>query len=176
MNQQFEKVFEDILGKPCWNVKPGYGSFLTLEFGKPHLVVHEPIAARKERSAKVRENLACRQVYARGEWHLCIYCCDWEVHCKGKRVGDSSTKLRIRRAADFLDGQKLIRFSILPRKVQSIFVFDLGGTLKTFPYDKDSEQWLIFEPSHKVLILRADGRYKYVRSDLPDDEKAWKLI
>jgi hypothetical protein len=41
MNRDFEKVFKGILGKPCWDVKPGHGSFLTMEFGKPHLEVRE---------------------------------------------------------------------------------------------------------------------------------------
>ena len=176
MNQDLEKVFERILGMPCWDVKPGQGSFLTLEFGKPHLVVREPIPARQGSSAKVREHLARRQVYARGEWHLWIKYCDWEVHCKGKRVGDSSTELDTRHAANFLNGQKLIRYSILPRKVQSIFVFDLGATLKTFPYDANSEQWLLFGPSKKVFIVRADGRHEYVRSDVPADEGALRLV
>jgi hypothetical protein len=175
-NQDFKRVFAGILGKPCWDVKPGVGSFLTLEFGKPHLVIREPVAARKRVSVKVREHLAHRQVDARGEWHLWIYCCDWEVRCKGKRVGNSSTRLGIRRAAAFLYGQKLIRFSISPRKVQSIFVFDLGATLKTFPCDKTSEQWMVFEPSQKVLVLRADGQYKHARSDRPHDEGAWETI
>jgi hypothetical protein len=173
---KIEKVFERILGKPCWNVKPGYGSFLTMEFGKPHLEVREPIAARKGASAKVREHLARRQVDARGEWHLWIMYCDWEVRCRSKLVGDSSTKLKTRRAADFLKGQKLIQFSILPRKVEYIFVFDLGATLKTFPYDENGEQWMLFEPSHKVLVVRADGRYKYGPSNLPRDEGVWKLM
>jgi hypothetical protein len=176
MKRTFEKVFAGILGKPCWDVKPGQGSFLTLEFGKPHLVVREPIAASKNASARVRELLARRQVHARGEWHLWIYYCNWEVCCRGKRVGDSSTRMSTRRAADFLNGQKLIRISILPRKVQSIFVFDLGATLKTIPYDKNGEQWMIFEPSQKVRALRADGRYNHVRSDLPPEEGAWKPI
>lgn len=159
---------------PCWNVRPGHGSFLTLEFGKPYLVVREPIPVPRGSSAKVRRHLAGRQVYPRGEWHLWIMHCDWEVSCKSKRVGDSSTKSSIGRAANFLNGQKLTQYSISPRKVQSIFVFDLGAILKTFPYDKNSEQWQLFDPSHKVLVLRADGRYKYVRSDRPADEDAWK--
>jgi hypothetical protein len=173
---QIEKVFERILGKPCWDVKPGHGSFLTLEFGSPHLEVREPIAARKGASTKVREHLARRQVDPRGEWHLWIMYCDWEVHCKGKSVGDSSTKVRTRRAADFLNGQKLIRFSFLPNKAQSVFAFDLGATLKTLPYDKDSEQWWLFEPSNMVLAVRADGRYKYGPSNLPPAEGAWILM
>jgi hypothetical protein len=120
--------------------------------------------------------LARRHVYVRGEWHFSIQYCDWEVRCQGRFVGDSSAKARIRRAADFLDGQKLIRLSILPRSAQSIFVFDLGATLKTFPYDKGSEQWMLFEPSKKVLVLRADGQYKYERSETSSDEGTWRPI
>ena len=43
----FQKVFREIYGKPCWNVKPGYGSFFSREFGKPHLEVrHQPSRAK----------------------------------------------------------------------------------------------------------------------------------
>lgn len=171
-----EVVFQKIYGEPCWSVRPGYGSFLTFEFGKPHLVVREPIVAREGASAKVRESLARRNVHARGEWHLWIYCCNWEVISNGRRIGDSSTKARIRQAANVLDGQKLTRFSISPQKLQSVFEFDLGATLKTEPYDKVSEQWLLYEPSDKVLVVRADGRYKHARSDVPENPRDWRPI
>ena len=36
----FERVLQRIYGKPCWNVKPGHGSFLTFEFGLTPLEVH----------------------------------------------------------------------------------------------------------------------------------------
>lgn len=176
MNQDFKKALYGILGKPCWNVKPGLGSFLTLEFGKPRLVVREPTPARKRLSPKVRDLLTRRQVDVHGEWHLWVYHCDWEVRRWGKVVADSSAKLLIRRAANLLNGQRLIRFSILPDSVQSVFAFDLGARLTTYPYDKKSEQWMIFNPAQKVLSLRADGRYKYVRSDLAANDRAWKPL
>jgi hypothetical protein len=171
----FEKVFGRIYGEPCWGVRPGYGSFLTLEFGKPFLKTREPIVASKDSSIRVREGLARRSVFVHGEWHLWIYCCDWEVLSKGKAIGDSSTKLKVRRAADCLDGQKLTRFSMSPRNVRCVFEFDLGATLKTKAYDKDSEQWMLFEPSYKVLTLRADGRYSHERSNSSEDD-IWKGI
>ncbi len=175
----FRKAFGKIYGKPCWGVKQGYGSFLTFEFGEPHLVIYEPVVASRTASSEVRENLAKRRAFARGQWHLWIYCCDWQVLSCGKRMGDSSTDARIRRAADCLSGQKLVRFSIRPQSLQCIFEFDLGGTLKTSPYKKDDkarEQWLLYEPSKKVLVLRADGHYKYVRSDVPENEGDWKPL
>ena len=172
----FEKAFRRIYGKPCWCVAKGYGSFLTLEFGKPHLNIREPVVASRNATKRVRESLARRRVYPRGEWHLWIYCCDWDVFCKGRRVGGSSTDLRIRAAADVLDGQKLIRFSISSRTAQCSFRFDLGAVLTTRPFDRWREQWLFYEPSGKVLILRADGFYKHVRSDVPDRQEKWMPV
>jgi hypothetical protein len=66
----FQKVFREIYGKSCWNVKPGYGSFFTLEFGKPHLEVCEPTVANKAVPRKVRRLLARRNVFVHGEWHF----------------------------------------------------------------------------------------------------------
>ena len=154
---QVERVIRRLYGKPCWGVNPGFGSFLTLEFGKPHLEVREPVVPKKGASAKVWKGLAPRGVHVHGEWHLWVYCCDWEVFSGHKRIGDRSTKAKIRRAAEFLNGQKLTRFSTSPRKVSCVFEFDLGATLKTRPYDNESEQWLLYEPSHKVLSVRADA-------------------
>jgi hypothetical protein len=171
---QIEKIFRKLYGKPCWGVNPGVGSFLTLEFGKPHLEIREPVLASKGAPAKVRKHLARRGVYVHGEWHLWIYCCDWELRSGGKRIGDGSTKLKSRRAAEFLNGQRLTRFSISPRKANCAFEFDLGATLNTWPYDNESEQWLLYEPSHKVLIVHADGRYQHERSDTPGDHGEWK--
>jgi hypothetical protein len=30
-------------GKPCWLVQHGYGSFVTMEFGEPHVKIGGPI-------------------------------------------------------------------------------------------------------------------------------------
>lgn len=168
------KVFRELYGEPCWNVKPGYGSLFTLEFGKPHLDVREPTVASKDASRKVRRLLARRSVFVHGEWHLRIDSCAWEVLSNGRHVGNGSTKRSIRRAADLLDGQKLIRFSFFPKKVQCIFEFDLGATLRTVPYDRKGEQWVLHTPEQKALTLRADRRYQYMRADLPRDRGLWK--
>jgi hypothetical protein len=170
----FHKVFGELYGEPCWNVKPGYGSFFTLEFGKPHLDIHEPTVASKDASRKVRRLLARRSVFVHGEWHLRIASCSWEVLSNGKHVGNGSTKQSMRRAADLLDGQKLIRFSFLPEKAWSVFEFDLGAVLRTVPYDRKGEQWVLHTPKEKALTLRADRRYQYMRADLPSDRGLWK--
>jgi hypothetical protein len=170
----FQKVFSEVYGHPCWNVKPGYGSFLTLEFGRPHLDVREPSIANKDASLRVRRLLAHRSVFVHGEWHLWIYCCAWEVLSNGKHIGNGSTKLEMRRAAKVLDGQKLVQFSFAAKQVRCIFEFDLGATLQTEPYDRKGEQWMLHTPKKKVLTLRADRRYQYMRSDVPRDRGQWK--
>lgn len=170
----FDRVFSTIYGKPCWNVTAGHGSFLTLEFRRPYLVVRKPKMASAATSARVLKELARRRVFVHGQWHLWIYCCDWEVISGGERIGDSSTKLKMRPATELLDGQKLTRFSFSPSNLQCIFNFDLGAILRTTPYDDHSEQWSLYTPRHRVLTLRADRRYQYDRSDRPPDEGVWK--
>jgi hypothetical protein len=140
MHKDFDKAFADILGTPCWGVKPGYGASLTLEFGKPRLFIHEPIAVNRQSSAKVKKALARRRVYVHCESHLWLTYCHWVVKNNGKRIGDGSTKSGRSLAANFLDGQKLIRYSIFPGRAESLFHFDLGATLITSPHGHDAEQ------------------------------------
>lgn len=173
---RMEKIMSKLYGIPCWGVRPGLGSFLTLEFGKPNLVVREPVVAARSIPVIVRKSLARRRVYVYGDWHLWIYCCDWVVFSGHSRVGDSSAKMKIRKAAEFLNGQKLTHFSISLGKVSCVFKFDLGAILKTKPYDNESEQWLLYEPSHKVLSVRADERYEYVPSDVPESKGKWQPL
>ncbi|PYU16312.1 MAG: hypothetical protein DMG37_02765 [Acidobacteria bacterium] len=139
-------------------------------------MIREPVVAAKSTPVIVRKSLARRRVYVHGDWHLWIYCCDWVVFSGHSHVGDSSARMKIRKAAEFLNGQKLTHFSISVRKASCMFKFDLGGILKTMPHDSESRQWLLYEPSQKVLSVRADGHYQYVPSDLPEDHGEWKRL
>jgi len=166
----------EIYGKPAWRVSPGWGSFLTFEFGDPHLEIREPIVARKGASKRVREELARRKVFIHGDWHLWINCCDWKVFSNRKLVGQSTAKSTFQKVAGTLDGQALIGFSLTPKPVRCRFEFDLGGRLETHPYDRRSEQWLLFDRrSQTVLMLRADRVYSYGPSNRSVAEE-WKPI
>jgi hypothetical protein len=172
----FDQIFTQIYGKPAWRVSPGWGSFLTLEFGEPHLEIREPVVARKEASQRVRQALAKRQVFIHGDWHLWINCWDWKVFSNRKLVGQSTLAPTIRKAAELLDGQVLINFSLRPKPVRCRFEFDLGGRLETYPYDRKSVQWLLYDSrSHTVLTLRADRVYSYGPSNRPAADE-WKPI
>jgi hypothetical protein len=171
--------FQALYGLPCWNVRPGYGSFLTMEFGDPHLKIREPREA-PDRSLPVQRANARRQVTIRGEWHLWIYCCQWHVYRGDKLIGESalesSSKKPIVRAAEELDGQKLIHVSVDAQKAHTMFQFDLGSRLETRPYDDASEQWMLYEPAGNVLSFRADGHYSYHPGDTPPGETRWKPL
>lgn len=164
-----------LYGLACWNVKRGYGSFLTLEFGRPHVRVREPYASSSE-YRRVRELAASRFTYVQGDWHLWIYGCHWAVFEGSRLIGNSDSKRRIDRAARFLNGQKLVKAWVVPRGMRSYFEFDLGGRLETKPYDRASEQWLLFEPNGNVLTVRADKRYSYGSGDRQPGRERWLAI
>jgi hypothetical protein len=172
----FAAEFEKLYGQPCWNVSPGWGSFLTLNFGQPCLEVREPTEPKDSCSPRVRKLLQRRRVTVRGQWRLWIYCCDWRVLENNKVVGDCSSGRRIKRAAGTLDGQRLIQTEIISRGCRTVFHFDLGGRLETKPYNRRSEQWMLFEPTGNVLTLRADKCLCYSRSDAPCDTLKWEPI
>jgi len=173
---QIKRSFARLLGMPCWGVSRGFGSFLTLEFGSPHLVVREPMPPTAEASARVKQLLARRSVHVRGRWHLWIHSCQWRVVTKGRVVGDWTTPRRIERAARELNGQKLQDVTVGRRGAGTHFAFDLGAELETKPYDRSSEQWFLYEPDGRVLTWRADRKYQYGSGNRPPERLPWRSL
>ena len=167
--QIFRSCFEKLYGLPAWQVRPGHGSFLTMEFGNPHLEIRDP---------RPSPRLKNRLVTIHGDWHLWIYCCDWQVFANGKAIGDaslkSSSKEKIIKAAEYLDGQKLVHASMSELGCILALDFDLGGQLTTKPYDKKSEQWFLYEPQDTCLVARADRKFSYGPSD--SSETTWVKV
>jgi hypothetical protein len=120
---------------------------------------------------RVKRLLARRSVLVRGRWHLRIHSCEWRVRAKGKIVGDWTTPRRIERAARELNGQKLQEVKVTARGAVTVFAFDLGAELETKPYDRSSEQWLLYEPDGRVLTWRADRKYQYGPGDRPPENR-----
>ena len=160
------EVFRPLYGVPGWNVKKGHGSFLTFEFGAPHLHIREPRDPGEAFSARVRESLNRRNIFVHGDWHLWIYCCSWVVSMRGQRIAESeSDDSTIDAAAHQLDGQSLVSVTGNRDKRSWTFVFDLGGMLETWPYgsgwDAATVQWYLYQPDGMVLSVGADGTYKH---------------
>lgn len=157
-----QQVLKRLYGKPCWNAKQGYSSFLTFEFGKPRLFIREPRRVDHVKSPRVRKALSRRQVWVHGEWHLWIYGCHWTIFQEGARLAtSSSSSSRIERAARELQGQALVNVSIAPKNGDSRFEFDTGGVLETRAYSRSSVQWLLYDPTKRVLQIRGNGKYGY---------------
>jgi hypothetical protein len=168
-------AFARIIGLPAWRVQKGHGSFLTFEFGAPHLSIREPIAEPSIQNPKIRKRLQRRRVAPHGEWHLWIYCSHWRCAENGVELStDESADAEIIAAAEFMDGQCLLSVGIEAASGRSLFRFDLGATLETWPYDGgDEEQWFLYAPSKHVLSYRADGHYSWRVSDQTPDEENW---
>src|SRR5690349_21194900 len=93
--QQAQNLLRPLLGQLAWHVRGGYGSFLTLEFGQPHIEIREPINPSPDHSARVQRNLLRRRAFIVGDWHLWIQYCDWTISVPGgsltsKDIGSSS--------------------------------------------------------------------------------------
>lgn len=161
-----ETFVRPMLDLPAWNVKQGYGSFLTFDFGEPKLEVRERHTAEK----KLR-----RSAHVQGQWHLWIYCCHWRVLQDGTQVAWSEDPNDlIDRATATLDGQKLLGVGVSPDDGRSTFTFDLGSLLETWPYGEDAtdEQWIILTDA-EAFTYRADGTYACGPSTAPPDLERW---
>jgi hypothetical protein len=171
-------TFRPLYGHPCWNARKGYGSFLTFEFAQPHLEVSDRVREGPFAfSARVRRTLRSRLVYPRGDWHLWIYCCAWSIAVDGWRAAHSeSSDRRIGRAVAALNGQALTRVSVNPADSSTVFEFDLGGALRTWPYDEESEQWMLYEPAGTCFTMGTRGRYRRVRSDAEPKRPRWRRL
>lgn len=170
-----QQVLRKLYGKPCWNVQQGYSSFLTFEFGKPHLVVREPTRVGHVKSPRVRKALSRRQVWVHGEWHLWIYCCHWTIFQDGVWLAkSSSSSSKIESAARELQGQALVRVSVDIERGRSRFEFDSGGLLETRRYNRSSEQWILHDPTKHVLQVRGDGKYSIDHEKTRCNDTEWK--
>ena len=161
------KFVSAMLGLPAWGVKQGHGSFLTFEFGEQKLEMGEP-----RQSGELGRG---RTAYVHGEWHLWIYCCHWRVLHGGTQLAWSEDADEvIGRAAAKLNGQKLIAVDVDPAEGRSIFTFDLGGSLETWPYGAapTAEQWFIYG-SAEVFAYRADGLYSKGSGETLSDLNRW---
>src|SRR5947208_1815748 len=132
--EQVGNLWKPLIGQMAWLVRRGVGSFLTMEFGAPHLSVREPITPTATHSAKVRRDLLRRRVFVEGDWHFWIQYADWALRTNEGSLDHNNT---IGSALDQclidLEGQRLI--SVGPESIaHSIaFTFDLGAVLEIGP-------------------------------------------
>jgi len=140
---------------PCWHAQQGYGSYLTLEFGQPHL---STIFSRDPHK---------RKVTPQGEFELFIQCCYWTIEREGTLLAHcESSRPKIATALRAIDSKLLCNVVIDCISGNTDFEFEHDATLKTFPYEHLSREgtvfdsWHWFAPENRVLTYSADGTYR----------------
>jgi hypothetical protein len=172
---------EALFGLPSWKVERGYGSFVTIEFGEPHVEISE-VGLMPVEIEGVPERALGRRSAVHGDWHLWIYQCEWSLTLKDIQLAHSeSNAVTMNRALHVLNGQCLAGLQIDSRDGSSVFSFDLGCVLTVIPDDasegdEPDELWLLFEPSGQVLAVRNDGSYCRGPSTEPTDQHRWSPI
>lgn len=167
--QKVQGLFRPLIGQLVWNVRGGYGSFLTLEFGKPHMSVREPTGPNPESDARVQRNLRRRHVSILGDWHLFIQYCDWKISVADGSLDSQSIGTSPDECLIDLDGQRLVSLegASLPNSWK--FQFDLGGELEVWPsaeYEATDDLWHLRSWNGDIAALQSDGTIVFEKAAL----------
>jgi hypothetical protein len=171
MDEEINQLLQQLVGELVWSVERGHGTFLTMEFGAPHLVVREPIKSKSEMPRVVRL-LAHRQVFIHGDFSLFIQDSRWSISTKDQTVGQDSSETEVGEMLRDLDGQRISAVNF--GEADTTLEFDLGITVRLgksiFPNEPRSVLWSLKRFGIPSLVLLNDG------SILRGDEMDEKLI
>ena len=139
LKKQIEALFRRLIGQKAWSASVGWGSFVTIEFG--------------------RKRLYHRHYH--GDWHLWLYLCEWSLNSNGRCLANSESKKRVMQLAiDNLNGEALTAVSFESLGMVTEFVFENHLQLRCKPYADaapDEECWMLFTPDRQVVSLRESG-------------------
>jgi hypothetical protein len=148
-----EQIFQGVLGKKPTRVKTGYGSFITIDFGKDITT-----------QIKTRTGLKTQQF---GEWHLWVYMCAWRID-KDKKpfLGSNDSKELIQLHINEIEKRILRGVKILNEAFDAKFTFGEDMELFLFSFNtKEHEQWMFFTPDNKVLTAGPGDEWSYEDSN-----------
>lgn len=162
-----EDAFLPIVGKFAWGVRRGHGTFLTMEFGAPHLIVREPIIASPSTSPRVKRNLAKRRVTIAGHWHFWIQYSCWEIHTANYSVTNKDEDVSlVDEALSELDGQILLSAAPGEAPNSCVLNFDLEGSICMSPSPEiDNDQWSIHEVGCEIISFDNNGKITIEAAD-----------
>ena len=174
--EEMKNLFAPLVGQLVWQVRRGIGSFLTLEFGMPHLSIREPIAPRASRSPKVRRNLMRRGVYVTGDWHLWVQYGDWVLSTfAGALTSEDPAGSPSDECLRDLDGQRFLSVDGGNMGGSCAFRFDLGGLLEIWPSAEiPDDQWGLYIWNGDIVSCSSAG--KLVHSERDPDGKVFKRL
>lgn len=144
-----EHLFQDVLGKKPTRVKAGYGSFITIDFGKDI-----------PKELKTRKGIITQYF---GEWHLWIYMCAWRIDIEKKPfLGSNDSKEVIKNHLNEIEKRVLKKVDILNAAFDAKLTF--GDDLELFLFSfntKEHEQWMFFMPGNKVFTAGPGNEGSY---------------
>jgi len=140
------KLFLQILHMKPTRVKLGFGSFVTMDFGRDI-----PEKVKTKQGTQIRYH---------GEWHLWIYQCTWQIEQNGTMlVHSESPKETIETILLHLNNKALTAFCLLNDLFDAELQFE-DMTFKLF-HTKNGEQWMLFTPENKTFIAGPGSQWDY---------------
>ena len=164
MKKQLEVVFAPLIGSLVWNVHRGEGRYLTMEFGKPHLRVREPLGRTSATTKRLQRWSRMRRAHVYGDWALFIQG-DWKVaveddwlHSDDEIVPHSLKEECLLN----LSGQRLVSVEAAEDGRHLGLVFDLAGKLEIRPPAGDDDmQWSLHGWDGHVAAMDHDGKLAF---------------
>lgn len=152
-----QAVLRPILGKPCWQARQGYSSFITCEFGEPQLNTYH----RPDRSGNKEKR---RRIRVAGSHHLWIEQCEWWIYENDEILANSeSSDEVIADAVDRIDSQIFESADILNTTGCCTFRFEGGLEIRMTPYEEEFPDtslciWHLYGPE-LVYSFHASGKF-----------------
>lgn len=139
---QIQDMFKPLIGLHTWQVRQGHGTFLTFEFGKPHIRVREPKKHVSSNLESVERHFQRRKITVVGEWHLWIQYAKWSIETMNHKTSDSDEDSKsVKDSLEEVDGQILLQAEVSNAEKKITLTFDLGAKIIIFPdadfYDED---------------------------------------
>lgn len=144
-----KELLSQVVGKRITRSKLGYGSFITIDWGKD--IIEE---------FKTKDGIE-KQIF--GEWHLWVYMCAWRLEQNGDPIiGSGDERNAIQPKIPLLISKELLQVQVINNSFDLIFDFEKGYRLLLFSFEiEDSEQWLFFTPNEKVFTAGPGTNWKY---------------
>ena len=158
------EAFRPFVGLLIWGCRRDHGSFLSFQFGAPHLTVREPITPSAEVSPRVARTLARRRVSMQGDWSLLVLNCDWFLEVDGKEFRSDLDDLSVvDEYMPSVDGQRFVSPEWMESEKVVTLNFDLGASLRLAPSSEadasdDDEQWAVYRADRHYCSLKRSGQ------------------
>jgi|SRR6185312_3517116 len=147
---EIERHFAGLFGQHPKRARLGYGSFLTLDFG---------------RSSKQHHRITY-------EWQLWIQHANWQLIWKGQQIASSETNRQVAEAAvrrlETRMLEKVVHHSD-DKKTRFGFSGDVDLVCSAYPDSNEDEYcWSLYTPDAHVLLADHLGNLHYRRSDVAE--------